>query len=228
MLRTVRRVTLADSIIGQLIDYIGNGVKEGGKLMSERELMKKLGVGRSSLREAMRAVEVMGLVVTRAGEGTFAAPDGRLRLRKPIEWGVFSASKTVRDIFEARRIIEIAVMPLIVEKITDAQIESMRKVLRSMEQAKGERNLQKFLDIDYVFHKNLAEYTKNEVLREVIALTYRTLNEERKGSLRTQSDFDRAFALHRRIVNALEDRDRNAASEAMVHHMDYTKKLLNL
>ena len=196
--------------------------------MSERELIEKLGVGRSSLREAMRAMEAMGIVETRAGEGTFVAVDSRLGLKKHLEWGVFAAKKTVFQIYEARRVIEISIMPLIVERISAAQIESLRKLLHAMEETKETADLQRFLDIDYLFHKNLAEYTNNDILKEVISLTYRILNEERRSSLKSRKDYEKALLLHCQIVDSLEARSARAATRAMKDHMDYTKKLLGL
>ena len=228
MLKPVKRTSLIDTIIGQLMSYVQNDLSPGDKLMSERELMENLGVGRSSLREAIRALEVMGIVETRAGEGTFVNGDMSLRFQKPLEWGVFGAKKTVADVYEARRTIEIAIMPLVAEKITDKQIKEMQKILTEMENKKQQKELQGFLDLDYLFHKKLAEYTRNDILKEVIKLTYRIMEEERKSSLKTEEDYEEALGLHRTLIDALSNRDGERAAEAMRSHMDYTKKLLKL
>jgi GntR family transcriptional regulator, transcriptional repressor for pyruvate dehydrogenase complex len=228
MLKPVKRTSLIDTIIGQLMKYVQNDLNPGDKLMSERELMENLGVGRSSLREAIRALEVMGIVETRAGEGTFVAGDTSLRFQKPLEWGVFGAKKTVSDVFEARRTIEIAIMPLIAEKITSKQIEEIQDILAGMEEKKEEQELQAFLDLDYLFHKKLAEYTRNDILKEVVKLTYRIMEEERKSSLKTPEDYEEALGLHRVVADALSNRDGEKAAAAMRQHMDYTKKLLKL
>lgn len=228
MLKPIKKMSLTETIIKQLLDFIQNDLSAGDKLLSERELMERLGVGRSSLREAIRALEVMGVLETRAGEGNFVAGDLSLRFQKPLEWGVFGEKKTVKDVFEARRVIEIAIMPLIAEKITDTEFEELKMIFFEMQEIQKKFDLQRFLDLDYLFHKKLAYFTKNDILREVIKLTYRIMEEERKSSLETEEDYKEALALHKKIVDALSKRDGKKAGQAMMDHFAYTKKLLKL
>lgn len=228
MLEPIKKMSLTETIIQQLLNYIQNDLSAGDKLLSERELMERLGVGRSSLREAIRALEVMGVLETRAGEGNFVAEDPGLRFQKPLEWGVFGAKKTVEDVFEARRVIEIAIMPLIAEKITETQIKELENIYLEMKEIQKKFDLQRFLDLDYLFHKKLAKFTKNDILQEVIKLTYRIMEEERKSSLETEEDYKEALALHKKIVDALSKKDGEKAGQAMKNHFAYTKKLLKL
>jgi GntR family transcriptional regulator, transcriptional repressor for pyruvate dehydrogenase complex len=228
MLKVIKRLSLVETIIEQLVNYIQIDLKPGDKMASERELIEELGVGRSSLREAIRALEVMGLVEARLGEGTFVTTDKSIRFQKPLEWGVFGAKKTVKDVFEARSIIEVAIMPLVVEKIDDLQISEMKLLLKSMENVNEDHDLLKYLNLDFVFHKNLADYADNDILREVINLTHRILEEERTRDLLTKKVYVESLENHRKIVDALVAHDVDFSVQAMKEHMHYTKKLLKL
>ncbi len=111
------------SIVNRLRDMIEHdGLKAGDKIPSERELSERLNVGRSSVREALRALELLGLIETRRGEGTFIRDFKGHKLVQLIATFILQDDKAKRDIIETKYLIEIDCLWLVLKKATDEQI----------------------------------------------------------------------------------------------------------
>src|SRR5262245_59456553 len=106
-MKPVTRTSLSDEIVQQIIDLISREVlKPGDRLPSERELCKKFGVGRTSLREALRSLAVMGILDGRVGDGTFVSDSNSKYLAKSLQWGLLLDRKKVQDLIETRLMLE--------------------------------------------------------------------------------------------------------------------------
>jgi GntR family transcriptional repressor for pyruvate dehydrogenase complex len=227
MLKPIKKVSLTDSIIRQLISYIQTDLKLGEKLPSERKLIDMLGVGRTSVRESLRALEMLGIVETRAGEGSYVSRNEDGYLRKQIELGVFSTQRSVIEIYEARRVIEVGMVPVVIQNITDEELVQCRAVLNKMKTV-DEGNFDLFLTYDQQFHRIIAASTRNAILSEVLKLTHRIMEEERKITDDSTKQLKKALKFHEVILEALEKRDVVAMVKAVEKHMDWTKTLLKL
>src|SRR5262247_4023589 len=106
-MRPVHRNSLSDEIVDQIIDLITKGVlKPGERLPSEKELCLRFGVGRTTIREALRSLAEMGILDGRVGEGTFVSADNRKYLGKALQWGLLIHRKNVNDLVETRLMLE--------------------------------------------------------------------------------------------------------------------------
>jgi len=108
-----------------------DGLKAGDKIPSERELSERLNVGRSSVREALRALELLGLIETRRGEGTFIRDFKGHQLVQLIATFILQDDKAKRDIIETKYLIEIDCLWLVLKKATDEQIHSLNNWART-------------------------------------------------------------------------------------------------
>ena len=98
-MQPIVRVSLSDKIIEQIVDLIARNVlKPGERLPSERELCKRFGVGRSSLREALRSLAVMGILEGKVGEGTYVSANNNKYLEKAWQWGLLLDPQKVQDL----------------------------------------------------------------------------------------------------------------------------------
>jgi len=227
MLKPVKRVGLTDSIIRQLISYIQTDLTPGAKLPSERKLIDLLSVGRTSIRESLRALEMLGIVETRPGEGTYVSRNGSSPINRQIELGIFSSQRSIQEIYQARRVIEIGMAPIVVDSISEEELEQCRAILKKMD-ALEETSIDLFLEYDQQFHRIVAASTRNSILTEVLKLTHYILQEERKISDAAIRQLKKALKLHQDILRALEERDKAAAVRAVEDHMDWTRTLLKL
>jgi len=121
-------------IVKQLRSMIEqDGLKPGDKIPSERELCERLNVGRSSVREALRALELLGLIETRRGEGTFIRDFRSNQLVQLLGTFVLQDSKAKQDVIETKYLIELDCLRLILRRNNVNQLEDLKKWLESCE-----------------------------------------------------------------------------------------------
>ncbi|WP_217131422.1 FadR/GntR family transcriptional regulator [Streptomyces sp. AC558_RSS880] len=187
----------------------------GDKLPSEAELCRALEVSRPVLREALRALQTMGLTVSRTGRGTFVVADA---VEDPT-FGDYAAS----DLLEVRRHIEIPVAGYAARRRTPENLDRLTHLLDRMER---ETDTMAWVAMDTLFHLTVAEAAQNPVFRRVIeeirdALARQSTFLNELGGRREQSDRE-----HRAIVEALTDGSERDAVDAMTHHLDRVETTL--
>nr|WP_237331115.1 FadR/GntR family transcriptional regulator [Streptomyces mexicanus] len=187
----------------------------GDKLPSEAELCRTLEVSRPVLREALRALQTMGLTVSRTGKGTFVVA----RAVQDPTFGDYAA----RDLMEVRRHIEIPVAGYAAQRRTLEDLDRLTQLLERMEQ---ETDTTAWVALDTLFHLSVAQAARNPVFRRVIeeirdALARQSAFLNELGGRREQSDRE-----HRALVEALAAGREQDAIAAMSHHLDRVEKTL--
>src|SRR5688500_7913376 len=133
-LTPVTRTTVTADVCRKLVGHLLRGQwAEGEQIPPERILCQKLGVGRASLREALKALEIMGMIETRLGEGTFVC--GRAEfLARPLLWAITGSDiSDARELVEARKLIEVELAGLAADRATAEELTKIRETLRQME-----------------------------------------------------------------------------------------------
>src|SRR5229473_5381143 len=155
-LTPVTRTTLTGDIYRKLLSHIIRGVwKSGDRIPPERQLGQLLGVGRASLREALKALEIMGMIETRLGDGTYVCPRSDF-LARPLLWAITGSSETEADeLIEARKLIEGELVGLAAERATSEELKDIGESLDRMEQALAKP--EEFLRADIDFHLAIAK-----------------------------------------------------------------------
>ena len=140
-LRPVARTSLSEEIIAQIMDLIQRNVLcPGDRLPPERELCKRFGVGRSSLREALRSLSAMGVVEGRVGEGTFVN-DNQQFVQKALQWGMLLDRKMVGDLIETRLMLESETVFWAAQRGEKEDIHPVEEALAQMRGALDDRSL---------------------------------------------------------------------------------------
>ncbi|MFE2940938.1 FadR/GntR family transcriptional regulator [Streptomyces sp. NPDC059255] len=205
-----RRISAMEAVLNHLRSAIERSeYAVGEKLPSEAELCRRLEVSRPVLREALRALQVMGLTVSRTGKGTFVVSNG------PVEdptFGDYSAS----DLLEVRRHVEIPVAGYAATRRTAEDLDHLTHLLERMEQ---ETDTTAWVAMDTLFHLSVAQAAQNPVFRRVIeeirdALARQSAFLNELGGRREQSNLE-----HRAIVEALVEQSESDAVDAMTHHL---------
>lgn len=211
-----RRVSAMEAVLTHLRSAIERGEYAiGDKLPSEAELCRRLEVSRPVLREALRALQVMGLTVSRTGKGTFVVAN---TVEDPT-FGDYAAS----DLLEVRRHVEIPVAGYAAVRRTPENLDHLAHLLDRMER---ETDTTAWVAMDTIFHIAVAEASQNPVFRRVIeeirdALARQSAFLNELGGRREQSNRE-----HRAIVEALIDGSEPDAVEAMSHHLDRVETTL--
>jgi GntR family transcriptional regulator, transcriptional repressor for pyruvate dehydrogenase complex len=220
-MRPVVRTSLSDEIIAQILDLIKRSVlAPGDRLPPERELCKRFGVGRSSLREALRSLSAMGILDGRVGEGTFVN-DNHQFLEKALQWGLLLDRKKVQDLIETRLMLESENAFWAAQRAQDEDLRAIEEALVEMKRALG--TSVDFLAADLRFHLAVAAATQNTILASLLEATRGYLQEWIERSLaeptRAQARARLSLEQHGRIVGALRAGDGQAAREAMREHL---------
>jgi GntR family transcriptional repressor for pyruvate dehydrogenase complex len=204
--RVVRKTRVSEEIISQVRDLITSGrLKIGDRLPAERELAKTLQVGRSTVREAIRALESVGILQARPGEGTFLVSNQR-------------------KLFEVRMVIEPDLAALAARRASIEQIVKMREALQ--EQDASVKDGQTGMKADTAFHFLLAEAAGNDILFRIMDSLMDLLRETREASLHTGGRPANSLKEHKAILRAIEARDPQAAERRMREHIADMEKLV--
>jgi GntR family transcriptional repressor for pyruvate dehydrogenase complex len=193
----------------------------GDKLPSERELSDRLDVGRSSVREALRALELLDLIETRRGEGTYIKSFGSYRLVEILLSFLLKDENARQDLTETRRIIELEALRLACERITTETFEQLGHFISSAKEEWSHGDLP--VEEDYLFHKTIVESSHNRLLLNlwVSLVEYNKVAIAR--SLQREGRMPVSLSEHEEIYYALKNRDCERAIVAMKQHLENSR-----
>ena len=220
MLEPILRVSLTDAVFARLKDLILEGqLQPGDRIPSERELCSQLGVSRTAIREAKRALVVTGMLDARAGQGTFVADDVLDFLKEPLSWGMKIEPESVRELVEARRILEVASAGLAAERATHEQRTALRCLTQQMQLALEANDMAAFLRTDLAWHAAVAEAARNRVLVRVALAIRGLLKTFMAAVLQVPGSAEIAIEGHERLAEAIVVGDADRARGAMENHL---------
>ncbi|HEY4729742.1 MAG TPA: FadR/GntR family transcriptional regulator [Myxococcales bacterium] len=215
---TVRKVRRYEQVAEQIRRMISDGaLKPGDLLPPERELVAKLGVGRSSIRDAVRTLEVMGILEPRQGHGTVVRDLSADALVVPLSLVLTRKRELVTELLDVRRMIEPGLAARAAKNATAEELAHMAAILERHE-AKLRRG-EEAMDEDSDFHYAIALAARNSVVLRVLDVLMDLLRESRSRSLQVPGRPQRSFDGHRRILRALQKRDAKAAEAAVRRHL---------
>ncbi|MGD8188422.1 FadR/GntR family transcriptional regulator [Brevibacillus ginsengisoli] len=196
-------------------------LRPGDKLPSERDLSEALGAGRSSVREALRALELLGLIETRRGEGTFLRNYRQNRLIDILGYFILRDAKTKKDLVEMRKILELEAVRLACRRASAKHFEEMERILAvAWERVeRGEIPMEE----DYQFHRVICRSSRNSVLHRIWAPLIEYSESVRNSSLSREGRARVALEEHREIMLAIREGEEEKAVAHMRAHLDNSK-----
>jgi GntR family transcriptional regulator, transcriptional repressor for pyruvate dehydrogenase complex len=216
-LRAVKPRRIHEDIVAQIREQLAEGVlKSGDQLPSERELSEKFQVSRTSVREAIRTLESLGLVKIKSGDGTYVASSLQTLL-SPLTSVILQQKDVLLDIFEAREIIEPEMAALAAKRAKPEDLEKMMAILE--EQARQIADGGTGMEADSAFHSMLVQAAKNKVILKLNDSIVDSLRETRERSLQTHGRRARSLAGHRKILDAIRAKNPAKARRAMLEHL---------
>ena len=218
-IKRVQKISISEEIAKQIMDLISRGeLRPGDHLPSERELCKDFGASRSSLREALRCLSIVGVLNARVGEGTSVAVDGERFLRKIIEWRLITERHDIENLLEVRMALEGVSAADAALQATDEQIENLRKLIARMKTALKDEKSYAALDLE--FHVTLAEASGNSLVSGLIDLVRNQLVKALHKVLLLPHALPLSQKEHCAIFDAVERRDADGARKAMRTHLE--------
>lgn len=222
----IKKNSLVIELTRRLLDYIFSGsIQPGEKLPTERQLQEALNVGRSSIREAIKVLNVLGILEVRQGDGTYLTKSDSGFLLESIEWGLLLGEKNVMDVIEARKEIEITVAKFAAERCTQEEIKELLAILEKLERS----SFNDFVELDVAFHLKLADMAKNSVFKNMLISIQSLLRTWIKLVINEADNTDFSYSDHLNIYLAVSKKDQHEAEHAMRAHMeDASKRLIEV
>ena len=215
----VKKVRLSDSVIQAIKEMIvEDGFRPGDKFYSENELTGKLQVSRSSLREALRILEVTGQVSVRQGKGIYITDKQGQQFSEFSSW-LKANEQSIRDNFEVRLIIEPKAAGYAAEKSDKKDIAKMQEAYDSFVAYAGELKVEEAIVCDGKFHRLLAAATKNKTLYVLMKAMIMNLPNGWISSLYTPGRIEQTVEEHNDILQAIKKQDKLGAENAMTRHL---------
>lgn len=216
---TLRRTYLYQQVAEAIRDYIAsNRLKPGDTLPSERELCESLGVSRTSLREGLRAVAMMGLVEVRTGQGMFVGDVDLRSVVEAIPTSMLDNPTDMQELTEIREVLEVLATQRAATRISDEELRPMEEAVQRMETRirRGEPSLEE----DIEFHNIIVKAANSRLLTQFLGAISDMVQFIREQGLRRKGAAAQAVDQHRAILQALRERDPKAAGEAMRVHLN--------
>ena len=207
-----KKAPVYEEVMVRLAGLLQQGrLKPGDRLPSERALAERLHASRATIREALRAMQLKGLIVSRHGAGSFIAGGNPEELANALH------HLALQDIFELRLLIEPSIAALAAERATRQDILRLQSILQQQEGELKEKRMAG--PTDAAFHSTLAEATHNRALMQVGATVMKVISPSRNESLQTTERARVSLASHRRIADAIQAGDSVEARRAMEEHI---------
>jgi GntR family transcriptional regulator, transcriptional repressor for pyruvate dehydrogenase complex len=214
----IRRNKVYEEVARQIERLIDKKLKPGDKLPSERELAEILKVSRGSIRDAIRSLELLGLLEPRQGTGTIVrakASDSHLH---PFENALKRRKEAVGELLDFRKMLEPPLAARAATHASDEEIAELDAVLDRQE--KKHKQGESSVTEDTEFHYNIALASGNSVVLKVIDILMDLLRETRARWLQIGDRSQKSLDGHRRILNAIRRHDSTAARSAMLRHIE--------
>lgn len=220
--------TPVSEVARRLLDlFTGGSIAAGTRLPPERQLASTLEVGRSAVREALAALEILGIVDVRPGSGTYLRGAASELLPQTLRWGLLIGERKTAELLELREGLEIYVARLAATRADERLLARLEGSVQRMRATITD--LGSFAKADLDFHHALAEAAGNETLTDHVHVVRSLLQVYADRAVHDSVHAERAVEEHEAVLRAVRDRNPDAAASAMAIHMaTATERLLGI
>lgn len=226
-LERINRTSVREQTLEQLKNIIVSGqLGPEGRLPSERALSEALGVGRYSVREAIKILEAVGLLESRPGDGTFLARRTGEQFGRILGMGLAAWGGAIIEILDARGIIEVEAARAAAERVREEDLGLMRQELERMQRGVQHHDIRQYLAGDMEFHRRVAQASQNAIVWQCVSnltdLLEEVLQEAKFDEMPAQAE---GGASHQDIYLAIAAGESQAAARAMRRHILFTTEV---
>lgn len=218
----IKKIRTHEMVAAELKKFIdSNGLQKGDKLPSAEAIRTNLGIGRSSLREALRYLEATDIIEVVNGKGIFVKETAQYQMSAKIQ--VEDQKTALLQLLEVRRALELLAVELAAHRATDEDIEEMRRYLHEIESTKYHQNS----IADMKFHQAIYKSTGNPVLQSIVESVWELFSVFWHAPLGRQEIFNDSFPYHQTLFQAIVARDPEWARKELNQIMDSMVKSIN-
>ena len=220
----IRRNRIYEEIARQIEKMMTEKMKAGDLLPPERQLAEMFGVSRSSIRDAIRTLEMSGLVEARQGLGTVVREHSADAVVNPLTQVLVQKRKLVSELLDVRKMIEPPLTARAAVHATPDEVAEMDNILRRQEEKM--RGGELAIEEDNEFHYAIALAADNSVVLKVLDVLMDLLRDTRERSLQVEGRPERSMAGHREILDAIKRQDPAGAEAAMRGHIESVEEIV--
>lgn len=219
MFQNVKRITVTEQIMNQIVEFIRSGkVSIGDRLPTERELAEQFGVARARVREALRALSLIGMVTIRPGEGSFVSlldmpilPDNVTRLFE-------TELENLQEIFDARVLIESEVYRTAARKLTPENFDNLQRLLEQLSDAKSHSDAESYLMLLDQFDMYIAEISQHKVYIKLMQTVIYLRKEAMRRFLKVPGAIEKSVETRIALGSAMNSGDSQQVTTAINQH----------
>ena len=215
----IASTSVVTAVTRRLLDHFTSGtVAPGSRLPPERRLAETFAVGRSAVREALAALEVLGVVEVRPGSGTYLRSSTSELLPQTLSWGMLLGEPKTRELVQVRHGLEVQAARLAATTVGAAGLAALTGHLEAMQASRTD--FEAFAAADLRFHQELAEQTGNALLDQMLQSVRSLIRVWVERAVNDAEHVQVTCAEHAAVLAALEAGDPEGAAQAMSAHMD--------
>jgi GntR family transcriptional repressor for pyruvate dehydrogenase complex len=222
-IKPLEKKNLAVQLCEKIQEYIlENNLVPGDKLPSEKELLAGFGVSRGSVREALKALEILGIVESKAGEGTFISEFSNQPLLMQMIFNASLNATKMEDLAEIRFLLEKGVVELVIERATVADINTLEELVVQIDSRLRKEPKEDINKLDLEFHRKLVQATQNPALAQMSYLWAAFFH--RIGLIKdaiSTSEYYRYAGTHGPLLEAIKRKDREKAKYWIKEHLKF-------
>jgi len=221
-MQPIRRVeiqTVHQELQGHIREYIlANALRPGDPLPTEAQLAEQLGVSRPILREGLRALESLGVIYSRRGEGRYVSSFRLEPIFEGFAYGALFEANQISDLLDVRERLEVSFIADVIAVIDEDSLEQLRQIVAEMRTKMT--IVDEFWITDLKFHRLMYETVNNAVLLRLLDMFWEIFRNLRDRSLLPSRDPERNVAHHGAILAAIEARDIGRAQQEIASHFE--------
>lgn len=219
--------SVVERVVDQITNAIINGeLKPGDKIPTEPELSETFGVGRNSIREAIKILEAYGVLEIKRAEGTYIRQDYNYKMLYPILYGIILQKDSHGQIVDLKKVIDIGILQVVMRAMSEADIKKLEDIVGEMEKEikKTKPSSTSIFDIDVKFHSEITTVLDNVLLESIgyyvdkITRSSRIMAIDRALEQGAEEDFIR---LHREMIDMLKEKKEEAVFKVVEEHYKY-------
>lgn len=228
----IAKRTVVSEVMRRLRDLIASGnYRPGDKIPTENELSRRFEVGRSTVREAIKVFEHLGVLEAKAAKGTFVRDRANIS-SEAIAWAVLLGNDDLQDVFELRELIESAGFDRLVrgvaagDAVARSRLDRLAGIVKKIEEAAVRRDLDALIEGDYAFHGEILAASGNRLFEEVYETLHAFMRLEIQESYRSIGDYREVAQDHAEILASIREQSPEAAIRRHRQHFDRIRRLL--
>ena len=214
----IDRTGITELVVQRIKELLERGeLKAGSRLPPERELADMLHISRPSLRTALKALSVMGIIHAKPGAGTYIAESLPEVFTEPMRFMTLINNTSDEEMFEARLIIEAGLAELAAERADEEDIKALNVEIEGMRANMNDP--ENYLKHDVRFHQAIARAANNKLMSGVMDTVSQLLFNLRRETIKHAGDFEEANDWHQKIIDAIRKHDSKRAKDTLTGHL---------